>query len=439
MKSFRGGIHLYEGKELSENKAICPVKAGKEVVFPLGQHIGAPAKPVVAVGDRVLRGQPIAEPASFISAGICSSVSGTVKAIEERPLLRGVGDAIVIENDGEYETLPGIGQPRDLSAVTAEDIRRIVAEAGVVGMGGAGFPSAVKLAPKNPDEIRYLIINAAECEPYLTCDYRLMLERPEKLIGGIRVMLKLFPNAKGIIAVEDNKPEAIALLKKLTAQDDCMEVRALKTKYPQGGERLILHVIAGMDINSRKLPADVGCVVQNVSTAVAVYEAVCENKPLLSRIVTLSGEGMTTPGNFEVPLGTQFADLLEAAGGLCGEPEKLVAGGPMTGAAFTDTRIPVTKTSGGFLAFLHDDVADRPITACIRCGRCLSVCPENLVPQILATAAGFEQFDKFEQLSGMECVECGCCSYVCPARRPLTQTIKRARAAVAAARRAQKK
>ena len=439
MKSFRGGVHLYEGKELSENRAIQPIKAGKEVIFPLAQHIGAPAKPVVAVGDRVLRGQPIAEPASFVSAGICSSVSGTVKAIEERPLLRGVGDVIVIENDNQYETVAGVGDKRDLSTVTAEDIRRIVAEAGIVGMGGAGFPSAVKLAPKNPEDIRYLIINAAECEPYLTCDYRLMVERPEKLIGGIHVMLKLFPHAKGIIAVEDNKPEAIAVLKRLTAEDDRIEVRALKTKYPQGGERLILHVITGADINSRKLPADVGCVVQNVSTSVAVYEAVCENTPLMSRIVTMSGEGMAQPGNFEVPLGTKFADLLEAAGGLKDEPEKLVAGGPMTGTSFVDMRVPVTKTSGGFLAFLHDDVSARPITACIRCGRCLSVCPENLVPQILAVSAGYEQFDKFEDLNGMECVECGCCSYVCPAHRPLTQSIKRAKTAVQAARRAQKK
>ncbi len=436
MRSFRGGIHLYEGKELTENKAISTVSAGKEVVIPLGQHIGAPATPVVQVGDRVLRGQLIAEPSGFVSAAVCSSVSGTVKAITDRTLLRGQGKVIVIENDGEYENAPGVGDKRSLDTLTAEDVKRIVGEAGIVGMGGAGFPTSVKLVPKNPEDIRYILINAAECEPYLTCDYRLMVERPEKLLGGIRVMQKVFPQAVGIIAVEDNKPEAIATLKALAADDPQIRIQPLKTKYPQGGERLILHAVLGIDINSGVLPADVGCVVQNVSTTIAVYDAVCESTPLISRVVTLSGEGMRGMGNFEVPLGTTLTDLFEQTGGLSEKVTKLVAGGPMTGTAFTELCIPVTKTSGGFLAFEEDDVAARPITACIRCGRCVSVCPAMLVPQMLATNAAYGEFDKFEKLHGMECVECGCCSYVCPAYRPLAQNMKLGKQAVAAARRA---
>lgn len=424
MKSFRGGIHLYEGKELAGGAAIVTVEAGQELLLPLSQHIGAPASPCVAVGDRVLRGQLIAEPTSFVSAGICSPVSGTVKAIEVRPLLRGKGMVIVLENDGQNESIPTLGEARDYTTLSAEEIRSLVSAAGVVGMGGAGFPTAVKMAPKDADGIKTVIINAAECEPYLTCDYRLLLERPEKVIGGLKVLLRLFPNAKGVLAVEDNKPDAIRLLKELTADEPSITVRPLKTKYPQGGERLMLHVVANVDIDSTRLPADVGCVVQNVSTAVAIYEAVCESRPLISRIVTLSGEGMANPGNFEVPLGTKFADLLAAAGGFVGEPVKLVAGGPMTGTAFTEMNIPVTKTTGGFLAFDRDDVSENATTACIRCGRCVSVCPEKLVPQTLATLASLGEFDKFEKLYGAECVECGCCSYVCPAYRPLTQNMK---------------
>ena len=434
--SFRGGVHLYEGKELTADTPIVKVAAGREIVLPLSQHIGAPASPCVAVGDRVLRGQLIAEATSFISAGICAPVSGTVKAIETRPLLRGNGMVIVLENDGLDESVETLGQPRDYTALPPEEIGRLIAAAGIVGMGGAGFPTAVKMAPKDPASIRQVIINAVECEPYLTCDYRLMMERPEKVIGGLKVMLRLFPNAEGILAVEDNKPQAIRLLKELIADQPRITVKVLKTKYPQGSERLILHVVANADVDSTRLPADVGCVVQNVSTAVAIYDAVCESTPLLSRVVTLSGEAMTHAGNFEVPLGTSFADLLEAAGGFDQEPVKLVAGGPMTGTSFTNLQIPVTKTTGGFLAFDRDDVSANPTTACIRCGRCVSACPSGLVPQMLSVLASRGEFDQFEKLHGAECVECGCCSYVCPAYRPLTQNMKLGRYTVLKNRRA---
>ena len=424
MRSFRGGIHLYEGKQLAADAPIVKVAAGRELILPLSQHIGAPASPCVAVGDRVLRGQLIAEPTAFVSAGICSPVSGTVKAIEVRPLLRGKGMVIVLENDGQNESVEGFGQPRDYTSLSAEEIRSLVSAAGIVGMGGAGFPTAVKMAPKNADAIRKVIINAAECEPYLTCDYRLLMERPEKVLGGLKVMLRLFPNAEGVLAVEDNKLQAIRLLKELVADEPKLSVKTLKTKYPQGGERLVLHVAANVDIDSTRLPADAGCVVQNVSTAVAVYDAVCNSTPLISRIVTLSGEAMTKPGNFEVPIGMPFADLLEVEGGFDLEVAKLIAGGPMTGTSFTDWQIPITKTTGGFLALSYDDVSENPTTACIRCGRCVSACPSGLVPQTLATLAARGEFDKFEQLYGVECVECGCCSYVCPAYRPLTQNMK---------------
>ena len=434
--TFRGGVHPYEGKELSMNLPIKAVEPKGDMVFPMGQHIGAPATPIVAKGDRVLVGQKIGEASGFISANICSSVSGTVKAVEPRMLLNGSqATCVVIENDGEYEGIPGLGEDRDYTTLSAEEIREIVKEAGVVGMGGAGFPTNVKLSPKEPDEIDYVLVNGAECEPYLTSDYRQMLERPEEIVGGLKVILQLFAKAKGLICIEDNKPEAIRVMQEAVQGESRIEVKVLKTKYPQGGERTLISAATGRKIYSAKLPSDAGCIVDNISTVIAVYRAVCKQTPLITRVVTLTGDAFNTPINVEVRIGCNHADLVEEADGFKVEPKKIISGGPMMGFAMFDLNVPVTKTSSSLLAMTEDEVAQNEPTPCIRCGRCVAACPGNLVPQKMAQAAMHNDYDTFVKLNGMECYECGSCTYVCPAKRPLTQTFKQARQYVAAQRR----
>lgn len=422
--TFAGGIHPYDGKELSKDVPIREVRPQGEVVYPLSQHIGAPAKAIVAKGDRVLVGQKIAEADGFVSAPIYSSVSGTVKTIEPRRVVTGdMVMSIVVENDAMFEEL-GFYPQAQPERLTRDELIEIIKEAGIVGMGGAGFPTHVKLSPKEPEKIEYVIANCAECEPYLTSDYRRMLEEPEKLIGGLKLMLKLFPNAHGILAVEDNKPDCIALLRKLVKNETNISVKALKTKYPQGGERMLIYATTGRKINSSMLPADVGCVVNNVDTIVAIYRAVAEGHPLIERIVTVTGDAVNSPGNFKVRIGTSYAELLEQAGGFSKTPEKMICGGPMMGFGMFDLNVPVTKTSTALLALLHDDVSAMEPGPCINCSRCVESCPERLLPSKLADAAEHHQDEKFVALGGMECCECGCCSYICPAKRTLTQEIK---------------
>ncbi len=422
--TFIGGIHPYDGKDLSRDRAIQNVQPGKELAYPLSQHIGAPAKPVVAKGDRVLVGQKIADAGGFVSAPVHSSVSGTVKTIEPRRVATGdMVMSIIIENDGLYEEI-GFSGKKSLDAVKREEIVGLVREAGIVGMGGAGFPTHVKLSPKEPEKIDVVIANCAECEPYLTSDYRRMLEEPEKLVGGLKIILKLFPNAHGILAVEDNKPDCISLLKQHTRDEPKISVKALKTKYPQGGERQLIYAVTGRRINSTMLPADVGCVVNNVDTMVAVYRAVMEGRPLMERIVTVTGDAVANPANFRVRIGSNYQEVLEAAGGFKEQPEKIICGGPMMGFAMFGLDVAVTKTSTALLALSKDEVSAMEPGPCINCGRCVEVCPGRVVPSRLADYA--EHFDEEAFLAnyGMECCECGCCSFVCPAKRPLTQQIK---------------
>lgn len=431
--TFSGGIHPYEGKELSKDKPVVKYIPQGEMVYPLSQHIGAPASPLVKKGDRVLVGQKIADAGGFVSSPIHSSVSGTVKTIE--PRLVGTGsmvNSIIIENDQQYESVEFV--PAVLGDLTKEDILGRIREAGVVGMGGAGFPTHVKLAPKDPSKIDYVLVNGAECEPYLTSDYRRMLEEPEKVVDGLRVMLTLFDHAKGYICIEDNKPECIAKMKGLVADIPRIEVKEMLTKYPQGGERTLIYATTGREINSSMLPADVGCVVDNVDTVAAIAEAVLKGIPVMSRIVTVTGDAIASPGNFHVLTGTNMQELLIAAGGLKTTAAKIISGGPMMGFPVYQMDIPCTKTNSAFLCLEHDAVSESVGTACINCGRCVSVCPGHVLPARLATFAEHGDMEKFQQFDGMECCECGCCSYICPAKRPLTQSIKSMRKMVLASR-----
>lgn len=423
-KTFKGGAHPYDGKKMSRDCPIEILNPGDTLVYPLSQHIGAMAKPLVKAGDRVLVGQKIAEKGGFISANIHSSVSGTVKAIEKRLVATGgMVDSIIVENDGMYEEAAPIfsGNPDELSK---DEIIKIIEEAGIVGMGGAGFPTNVKLSPKNADIIDSIIVNGAECEPYLTSDYRRMVEQTDKLVKGLKIVLKIFLDAKGYFGIEDNKPEAIEALLKATENEDRIEVVPLKTKYPQGGERSMIYAVTGRKINSKMLPADVGCIVHNVDTIYAIYNAVYNGKPLIERIVTITGDAVSTPKNFQVRIGTSFRELIDAAGGFTTEPEKIISGGPMMGFSFFNIDVPVVKGSSSLLAFIKDDVSHEEPSACIRCGRCAAACPEHLLPMKLAALAGQNEPEEFKKLGGMECVECGCCSYVCPAKRQVTQSVR---------------
>ena len=429
----KGGVHPYDGKKLSKD---CPVEKylpKGELVYPLSQHIGAPAKPVVAKGDHVLAGQMVAEAGGFVSAPVHSSVSGTVKAIEPRLVATGsMVNSIVIENDGQYEEVEFT--PARLEELSRQDILKRIQEAGVVGLGGAGFPTHVKLAPKDPNQIEFVLVNGAECEPYLTSDYRRMLDHPEKVVEGLRIILTVFDKAKGYICIEDNKPDCIAKMKELVKDIPRIEVKELMTKYPQGGERTLIYATTGREINSSMLPADVGCVVDNVETVASIYDAVILGRPIMKRVFTVTGDGIKKPAHFEVCTGTDMAELIEAAGGLKDHAAKVISGGPMMGFAMYDLHVPCVKTSSSLLCMEQDPVANAVHTACINCGRCVSVCPGHVLPARLATFAEHGDMESFQKFDGMECCECGCCSYICPAKRPLTQSIKSMRKMVLASR-----
>ncbi|MGN0350481.1 MAG: electron transport complex subunit RsxC [Roseburia sp.] len=436
-KTFKGGVHPFEGKELAKDAPIKEVLPKGELVYPLSQHIGAPASPIVAVGDAVLKGQKIAEANGFVSSPIYASASGTVKAIEPRRVA--VGDmvnSIVIDNDGEFKEVE-YTPCEDVKSLSKEEIINKVKEAGVVGMGGAGFPTHVKLSPKEPEKIEYIIANCAECEPYLTADYRRMIENPTELIEGMRIILQLFDNAKAIFGIENNKPDCIEKMQELVKDEPRMEVCPLETKYPQGGERQLIFATTGRSINSKMLPADAGCIVDNVETIISIYNAVKLGKPVMTRVSTITGDAIENPGNFLYSIGTNYAELVEAAGGFKVEqPEKIISGGPMMGFSMFSLDIPTTKTSSSLLCFAKDQVAMMEPSACINCGRCVEACPEQLIPSRLAKFANNGASDMFEKWYGLECVECGSCSFVCPARRQLAQSIKTMKKQVLAAKRA---
>ena len=423
--TFKGGIHPYDGKELSKDKPIKELfPAVGEMVFPLSQHIGAPAVPVVAKGDYVLAGQLIAEAGGFVSANIHSSVSGTVKAIEPRTLATGGKcNSIIIENDGEFKEVEYT--PKKLEELSKEEVLQRIKDAGVVGMGGACFPTHVKLSPPPGCKAECVIINAVECEPYLTADHRLMLEKADEVLVGVSILMKAAKVTKGYIGIENNKPDAIKLMTEKAAQYPGIEVVPLQVKYPQGGEKQLIDAVIGRQVPAPPaIPINVGAVVQNVGTAFAVYEAVQKNKPLFERIVTVTGKSVRNPSNFLTRMGTPMSQLIDAAGGLPEDTGKVIGGGPMMGKALVNTEVPICKGSSGVLIMNDKEAARAEAQPCIRCAKCVNVCPMGLEPFLLATLSAHKDWERVEKEDVMSCIECGSCQFTCPSHRYLLDYIR---------------
>ncbi|MHC1747568.1 MAG: electron transport complex subunit RsxC [Cellulosilyticaceae bacterium] len=427
--TFKRGIHPSYNKQATSDRPIETLMAKGEIVIPMQQHIGAPCKALVKKGDRVLSGEKIGEGTGFVSAPIYSSASGTVKAVEERMTHQGIKClSVVIDNDGLYEEIPHIEGfiEKPFLEMSREEIVKLVKDAGIVGMGGAGFPTHVKLSPPEGKTIENIIINGAECEPYLTSDHRVMLEESERVIEGVKILKHIFPNAKATIGIEDNKKDAIEKLTQLAANEG-IEICVLKTKYPQGSEKHLIAAITGKEVPSGKLPMDIGCLVQNIDSVVAIWRVVTKGRPLIRRIVTVSGSGVKNPCNVKVRIGTSFREILEYAQCDFENTVKIIAGGPMMGTAISDIDIPVVKGTSAILCFTKEDMPNEPMQNCIRCGKCVEVCPCGLVPNTLHRSALFEEYDAFLKADGMDCMECGSCSYICPSKRHLVQTIRTAK------------
>lgn len=438
--TFRGGVHPKGCKELARDVPLTPCLPAGEVTLLLSQHIGKPAQPVVAKGDTVKMGQLVGKADGFVSANIYSSCSGTVKAVEPRRNVAGkLIPAVVIDNDGQFTPAEGVGAERDPASLSREEILEIVGWAGIVGLGGAGFPTRVKLMPKNPEGIEYIIANGAECEPYICCDDQLMRTYPGEIAGGMEILLRLFPGAKGIVLIEKNKPEAIAAMRAACAAVEGLGVLPVETKYPQGGERSVISVVTGRHLRLGMLPADAGCIVDNVSTVRAIYRAARYTEPLYERAVTVTGEAVAEPKNLIVKLGTPFSELLARAGGIKEGVtlKKALYGGPMMGGALARLDVPVMKNNNALTLLAADPVekARAQMTACLKCGRCNRTCPLGLTPQLLSVAAERKDYALYEKLYGLECVSCGSCTFGCPAKRPLMQLFMQTKAEIMAIKR----
>jgi len=429
LKTFKGGIHPHDHKDLAGDKPIERFPAPPELVLYVSQHIGAPAAPAVKKGDAVKKGQMIAEPRGFVSAGVHSPVSGAIKAVEPRPHPLGTRvNAVIIENDGNDEWLDGLNQERDFSGMSAARIRDEIRDAGIVGLGGATFPTHVKLSPMEGKPISDVVINCAECEPYLTCDYRQMIERADDIVAALEVLMKAVGAPNGWIAVESNKPDAYARLLAAAGGHEGVCVEMLEVKYPQGAEHQITAALLGREIPSGGLPIDIGVICQNTGTAVAVYEALRFNRPLIERALTVTGDGVENPANYLVPLGLPVRAILDRAV-LRGNANKLVLGGPMMGLAQYTADVAVTKGTSGVLALADAEAYEW--TTCIRCGRCVDACPWRLVPSYLSIICETKRIDAIRDSDIMDCKECGCCTYVCPSRRPIVHLVKYGKAELA--------
>ncbi len=417
---YYGGIHPVEGKEPTEHLPLVRFPEPKTVVIPMSMHLGAPATPVVAVGDRVMVGQKIGEAAGFISAPVHASVSGTVVAIEDRPhATRGTCLSVVIESDGKNTVHESVKPNKPLDELTADEIIEIVKNAGIVGMGGAGFPTYVKLKPNKP--IEAVLLNGCECEPMLTADHRVMLEYADDIIFGLRAMMKTLNAPRGIIVVEDNKPDAVALMQEKVANEEGMEVCVAQTKYPQGGEKMLIKMALGRSVPSGGLPADVGAVVSNVSTVKAIADAIQTGMPLIERVTTVTGKYIPNPGNFIVRIGTDTADLIAHCGGITNPDALVKAGGPMMGFPQTTTHVPIMKGSNGIITV---DVDEAEPQECIKCGRCVDVCPMELKPLHFVKLVGESNWQGCKDMNIMDCLECRCCEYICSSKLPLVTMIK---------------
>ena len=433
MKTFSlGGIHPHDNK-LSARKPFKVVALPDVAIFPLEQHIGAPAKPIVAVGDKVLAGQMIAEAGGFVSAPVHSSVSGTVQKIATFTDGWGFDKmAIHIKVEGSEwaENISTDNNLRSECNLSSEEIIKKIADAGIVGLGGACFPTQVKLMPPKDMSVDTLIINAVECEPYLTHNHQLMLEKPAEVLMGVRILMQALNIKKAIIGIEANKMDAVKSLRddesmnRVSGESISIEVVPLKLKYPQGGEKQLIEALTGRKVPNGGIPAAVGCVVQNVGTAFAVYEAVQLNKPLVEVMMTVTGPSVTNPGNFIVRIGTPIEKVLEMAGGIPADTGKIIGGGPMMGKTYSHTNHPVSKRSSGLLLLPNDMAAPLEEKNCIRCGKCVQNCPMGLAPYLLATQGELALWDDMEQEQVANCIECGCCTFTCPSNRPLLDYIR---------------
>ena len=426
LDGYYGGVHPTERKEYTEHLALKRFPDPEVVVIPLSMHAGAPANPVVQVGDTVKVGQKIGEAAAFISSPVHSSVSGTVIAIENHGhATRGECLSVVIRSDGKNTLHESVQPHKDLDSLTPDEIVEIVKEAGIVGMGGAGFPTSVKLKPAKP--VDTILLNGCECEPLLTADHRVMLEFADDVIYGLKAIIKAVNAQKGVIVIEDNKPDAIELMKEKTAACENIEVVVAKTKYPQGAEKMLIKRVTGRKVPSGGLPADVGCIVSNISTTKAISDAIRTGMPLVERVVTVTGERLKNPGNYIVKIGTNTKDLIDYCGGITGEDVTIKAGGPMMGFVLNDVNVPIMKGSNGIIAVDTDHTAEQP---CIKCGRCVDVCPMELSPLYFAKFADEENWQGMKDKNVMDCVECRCCEYICSSKIPLVTKIKAGKNAV---------
>jgi len=440
LKRTSGGVKLQDKKELSAQAEIEDAGIPSELTLFLSQHTGAPSKPVVSVGDLVKRGQKIAEAQGPVSASLHSPTSGKVKAIEPRyqPVLARMVDAVVVEPDGKNEAFEGLSPvATNLDAVSREKIVEIARDAGLVGLGGAAFPTAVKLTPPQGKAIDTYLLNGAECEPYLTADQRLMEEEAAEIVFGFRALMKAAGVPRGIVCIEDNKPEAIAAMGQAISPFKELDMAVLPSRYPRGGEKTLIELVLGREVPPPPgLPLDVGVVVSNVGTAYAMAQAILTGLPLIERVVTVSGEGVSRPSNFRALIGTPLSFLIEKAGGFAGTPGKVIMGGPMMGIAVRDTSVPVLKGTSGVLVFKKEQLLRDPIQPCLRCGKCVEACPLRLLPVWIASYADSGFLDEAEKFRAMDCVECGACAYSCPSRRPLVQSIRLAKLRIAERRRA---
>lgn len=424
-KTFHGGIHPKEYKELTENLAFETFPFPDEIILPLSQHLGKESKSLVKKGEDVKPGQMIAQAEGFVSAPVHSSVAGKVMSLGKEQTSSGFPkDSIVIKRNGTVESENILLEPLNTETITPDEIRERVALAGIVGQGGAAFPTSVKLSPPKDKRIDVVILNGCECEPYLTRDYRFMIERPDDLISGLKLIMKALGVNRGVIGIEDNKPEAIELLLNKVKYEHGLEVVSLKTKYPQGAEKMLIKAVTGKEVPPGKLPMDVGAVIQNIGTAIAIHDAIVKGEALITAALTVSGKGIKNPKNLIVPIGTSVQNVIDYCGGVTDDAVKIVVGGPMMGVAQFDLQAPVMKATSGILVLTKDEVAENPETPCLRCGQCVGACPLNLMPTKLARYSQLNRFEDAEDAGVTVCMECGTCSYTCPANIPLVQWIR---------------